>query len=186
LASCVAHWPNLQQLDLWGNSIGDQGIVTVVNSLTEHQCNIRMLALSWNKITDIACGQGVSKALRKCHALRQLDLSQNFIGDVGIEHLSKAFEALKRLEILMLKCNRIGDHGVCVLIPALKGCRYLQTLCLQGNVISEIGLTKLLDDNIVTRVDVDITWNRIPKYSPKLSKLEEIRGASAGRGRGSS
>ena len=74
-----------------------------------------------------------------------IDLSDNELGDEGVEALSRVMgvEHLPKLKDLYLHSCRVGDKGLMALITS--GCAELRTLMLHTNEISDQGLQALGD-----------------------------------------
>ncbi|XP_053551083.1 MHC class II transactivator [Bombina bombina] len=92
-------------------------------------------------------------------ALRYLDLhnlTENHIGDKGVEKLSEKFPELQSLETLDLSQNSITDAGVEKLAASLPYLRSLQTLSLYNNYVRDTGA------------------ERVAEILPKMLSLEEL------------
>ncbi len=125
--------PSLEVLVLGGNEcIGDKG-AAVVSELQEGRGTLRTLSMR-------SCGLGssgvasISKFLGSCPSLRVLELSNNIIGDAGVEILAESIKSQEcQLEFLGLNSVEVGDRGVLVLADAVKTNRSLNSLSLQNN-----------------------------------------------------
>ena len=115
LADGLRHCPNLQTLNLGGNSIGDDG------------------------------AKALADGLKHCSSLQTLNLGLNIIGDDGAKALADGVKHCPNLQTLNLELNSIGDDGVRALADGLKHCSNLQTLNLGGNRIGDYGAKALAD-----------------------------------------
>lgn len=99
--------PELRELTLWGNALGDTGVAGLLSGEVAYR--LRLLDLRGNGIGD----EGVAElAGSECLAeLRELNLADNRIGSAGARALSRA-EGLPRLERLVLWGNPVGAEGV--------------------------------------------------------------------------
>lgn len=125
--------PSLEVLILGDNEcVGDKG-AAVVSTLQEGRGMLRTLSMR-------GCGLGssgvasISKFLGNSPSLRVLELSNNVIGDAGVELLAESIKTQHcQLEFLGLNSVEVGDRGVLVLADAVKTDRSLNSLSLQNN-----------------------------------------------------
>ncbi|ROL52047.1 Ribonuclease inhibitor [Anabarilius grahami] len=75
------------RLDLTENKIGDEGLMLLSDGLKDPHCKLEKLTLSRCKITAEGCA-ALTSALRSNSHLRDLDLTENKIGDADVESLS--------------------------------------------------------------------------------------------------
>ncbi|XP_034526262.1 MHC class II transactivator isoform X2 [Ailuropoda melanoleuca] len=106
------------------------------------------------------------RILEAFSSLQHLDLdslSENKIGDKGVEQLSATFPRLKALETLNLSQNSITDVGACKLAEALPSlAASLLRLSLYNNSICDVGaesLAHVLPDMVSLRV-LDVQYNK--------------------------
>ncbi|XP_030156135.2 MHC class II transactivator isoform X4 [Lynx canadensis] len=106
------------------------------------------------------------RILEAFSSLQHLDLdslSENKIGDEGVEQLSATFPRLKALETLNLSQNNITDVGACKLAEALPSlAESLLRLSLYNNCICDMGaesLAHVLPDMGSLRV-LDVQYNK--------------------------
>ncbi|XP_039100311.1 MHC class II transactivator-like isoform X2 [Hyaena hyaena] len=106
------------------------------------------------------------RILEAFSSLQHLDLdslSENKIGDEGVELLSATFPQLKALETLNLSQNNITDAGACKLAEALPSlAASLLRLSLYNNCICDTGAESLahaLPDMVSLRV-LDVQYNK--------------------------
>jgi Leucine-rich repeat (LRR) protein len=127
LAPVLWALPQLEELYLYNNQIGDVGISALAKAITPSKDRKRALAscqkldLSYNQISDAGltalAGALSSGALPQ---LKELWLGRNSIGDVGLSALADVVSsgALAQVSILRLHENQIGDAGLTALASA--------------------------------------------------------------------
>ncbi|KAK7165692.1 hypothetical protein R3I93_005690 [Phoxinus phoxinus] len=145
LTSALRSNSPLRELDLSGNIIGDKGLTLLSDGLKDPHCKLEKLTLCECKITDEGCA-ALASALRSNSLLRELDLTENIIGDKGLKLLSDGLKdphcKLEKLELW--GCN-ITDEGCAALTSALRSNSLLRELDLTENIIGDKGLTLLSD-----------------------------------------
>ncbi|XP_067296856.1 NLR family CARD domain-containing protein 3-like isoform X2 [Pseudorasbora parva] len=87
LASALRSNSHLRELELTGNKIGDEGVTLLSDGLKDPHCKLETLRLRSCNITDEGCA-ALASALRSNSHLRELDLTDNIIGDKGVTLLS--------------------------------------------------------------------------------------------------
>ena len=143
----IKHLHELTELNLYSNSITDQGVSHLCDALKDVNCKLTELNLDSNSIT----GQGVSHlcdALKDVNCkLTELNLTGNNLTDQGVSHLCDALKDVNcKLTELNLAANNITDQGVSHLCDALKdvNCK-LTELNLTGNNLTDQGMSHLCD-----------------------------------------
>ncbi|XP_062394696.1 NACHT, LRR and PYD domains-containing protein 12-like, partial [Sardina pilchardus] len=173
LVASVLQSPNsLIELDLTDNDLTDSGVQLLSKGLSSPHCKLQMLRLAGCKLTDKSC-ELVASVLQSPNSLIELDLSDNDLGDSGVQLLSKGLSSphckLQTLRLtgckltdkscelvasvlqspnslleLDLKNNNLGDSGVQLLSKGLSSPQCrLHTLSLQKCSIGEEGFTAL-------------------------------------------
>jgi Ran GTPase-activating protein (RanGAP) involved in mRNA processing and transport len=158
----------LQQLDLRGCKLDDQGIPLLANALAIRNVCLVKIDLSWNEITSVGvralvddneetvktltnlCLEGnpfgsegatiLADALGRnvMPSLKRLNICSCGIEDDGFVALVSALEQQTSLQILNLKSNRFGDRAFMALAESLPNIKGLQEIGLTANAI---GLT---------------------------------------------
>mmetsp|Transcript_14204 Transcript_14204/g.21897 ORF Transcript_14204/g.21897 Transcript_14204/m.21897 type:complete len:346 (-) Transcript_14204:97-1134(-) len=110
----------LNELDLSGNEIGDEG----VNALTQamivmgESCKLKCLNLRENEIGDEGA-ISLSLAMASTSCLQELNLSDNEIGNEGCELLAHVLSKKSSMKRLILHSNRIDEQGALYFLDAL-------------------------------------------------------------------
>ncbi|XP_062382624.1 NACHT, LRR and PYD domains-containing protein 12-like isoform X2 [Sardina pilchardus] len=192
-ASCVhiksalqADKSALRELDLRGNQLDRDGIQLLFDGLTHKNCKLETLRLAGCNFTHTSC-RALASALHLQHShLKELDLSNNPLGNLGLKDLAAALihfnckleklgilafaldSANSRLKQLDLTNNDLQDSGVIMLSTALtyQNCR-LESLRLSGCLVSKRGCESLaskLKSNRSHLTELDLSYNHmIPK-----------------------
>ncbi|KAM6392645.1 LOW QUALITY PROTEIN: NACHT, LRR and PYD domains-containing protein 6 [Pluvialis apricaria] len=172
LAATLPLSPNLTELHLGDNELGDGGVRRLSEGLRDAACRLQMLRLWRCRLTEKSCGV-LAAALPLSPNLTELHLGDNELGDGGVRRLSEGLrDAACRLQTLSLwKCrltgaccgdlrtvlstsrslehldlseNDLGDGGVRLLCEALghPAC-FLQRLWLKKSGLNEETVQKL-------------------------------------------
>ncbi|XP_043945079.1 MHC class II transactivator isoform X3 [Protopterus annectens] len=125
---------------------GSQGFLKLAELLTSFPClqHLDLEALSENKIGD----KGVEKltdVFPNLTVLETLNLSQNSITDKSAEKLAKALPSLISLKTLSLYSNCISDAGAEYLAETLPEMKSLSELDVKYNRITDVGAKKLTE-----------------------------------------
>ncbi|MCI4395211.1 hypothetical protein PGIGA_G00177690 [Pangasianodon gigas] len=93
LASALTSNPShLSELHLTGNILGDSGVKCLSAVLENPHCKLKTLRLDRCGISDEHCAALVLPLISNSSHLRDLDLSENNLGDSGVKHLSALLE----------------------------------------------------------------------------------------------
>ncbi|XP_016049544.1 ribonuclease inhibitor isoform X2 [Erinaceus europaeus] len=82
-ASVLTRTQKLQELQLSGNRLGDTGVRELCEALGQPGATLRVLWLGDCEVTDSGC-ESLASLLRDTRSLRELDLSNNGLGDAGV------------------------------------------------------------------------------------------------------
>ncbi|XP_074536876.1 NACHT, LRR and PYD domains-containing protein 12 [Halichoeres trimaculatus] len=112
--------PRLYVLDLRGNKIGDQGLVTLCKALQSPLCKLQELLVHSTELT-AASMEALSAAFCSGHSeMRKVDLTWNTIGDTGVEVLCKAVQhPLSKLQCLKFSDCELTDACCPLLMEAI-------------------------------------------------------------------
>ncbi|XDV53593.1 hypothetical protein PO909_022061 [Leuciscus waleckii] len=144
LSSALRSNPShLRELDLSENNITESGVIQLSDLLEHPQCKLEKLGLRSCHISDRGCAV-LSSALRLNPSLRELDLSENKINELGLKMLSDLLaDPQFKLEKLGLRSCDVSDGGCADLSSALRSNPSLRELDLSGNKITESKLRKI-------------------------------------------
>ncbi|XP_041959879.1 NACHT, LRR and PYD domains-containing protein 3-like isoform X2 [Alosa sapidissima] len=145
IVAAVLQSPNsLTELDLNHNDLGDSGVQLLSKGLSSPNCKLQTLRFADCKLTDKSC-EIVASVLQSPNSLLQLDLSDNDLGDSGVQLLSKGLSSFNcKIHTLRLSDCLISEKGCGFLASALSSNpSHLKLLDLSYNYPGESGL-KLL------------------------------------------
>lgn len=153
LRLCEAFKQNdyIEELELSGNRIGDEGVIALVATLP----NIKKLNLRENHIK-----VGGAKAVASLEHLNELNIGDNAIGDEGALALSRCKS--KNLESLDLRNTKITDEGMKHLVK--------HSECLLIYIEDNYQASR----NYWARVDAAWTYNRMVRDEKLLPNKESV------------
>ncbi|KAM9354923.1 NACHT, LRR and PYD domains-containing protein 3-like [Pholidichthys leucotaenia] len=150
--SSVLGSPTLRELDLSKNKLRDSGVQILSCGLQSPHCRLETLCLSVCLVTEVGCAPLVSALSSNTSYLRELDLSENNLGDSGVKILSAALMSpYCRLETLRSGCREyhlsaclITEVGCASLVSALISISsHLRQLDLSDNDLKDSGVKHL-------------------------------------------
>ncbi|XP_051864843.1 NACHT, LRR and PYD domains-containing protein 3-like [Pristis pectinata] len=140
LASALSTNRSLTVLDLDSNELGDSGMKLVSAALRDPECKIQELRLGRNRLTYSGC-EDLASALSTNRSLTELELSENNLGDLGVNLVSAALRNPEcKIQKLWLGRTRLTDSGAKHLAAALSTNRSLTELELSGNKLEDSGV----------------------------------------------
>ena len=188
---------NLEEINLSGNKIGDEGSKWVADLLVGNDVTskIKKLDISKNEITYKGCGS-IFLALRYNSVLTHLNIESNPLGahagqslhflmdnnftivwfnlnncelkNGGISHLSLGLAKNKSLTTLILSNNGCKDLGLTSLCEALQENKILVNLDLSYNILQDGSLIAgMLKENVGLE-NVNLKENKIKEFSGPL------------------
>ncbi|XP_005853236.1 PREDICTED: NACHT, LRR and PYD domains-containing protein 3 isoform X5 [Myotis brandtii] len=108
LSSVLSGNQNLTHLYLRGNALGDEGVKLLCKGLLHPNCKLQMLELDNCSLSSHCCWD-ISTLLTSNQSLRQLNLGNNDLGDLGVmlfcEVLKQQGCLLKRLQLCKMYFN---------------------------------------------------------------------------------
>uniref|UniRef100_UPI0037E993A1 NACHT, LRR and PYD domains-containing protein 14-like n=1 Tax=Semicossyphus pulcher TaxID=241346 RepID=UPI0037E993A1 len=143
----------LRDLDLGYNSISDSGVETLAEGLSNEDSRLKTLRLKGCGVSSQAC-KYLTKALKESQKLTELDLSNNDIGNEGVQHLAIGLRSPEcRLETLRLSQCNIEHTGCFYLASALqRNPGHVKVLDLSINMIGDKGANELFKKVDVTQM----------------------------------
>lgn len=148
LASYLSDHYTLRVLDLSYNHLSNVGIRTLTDILSNNRrVSLEKLILSKNGISNDGA-RHLADMLRTNRTITDLHLSNNEIGNRGVEQLASALAYRnKTLKVLMLSFNIfITDSCVNVLMKTIKYNQSLEYLSVNGCNLSATGISKINEE----------------------------------------
>ncbi|XP_034505742.1 ribonuclease inhibitor isoform X5 [Ailuropoda melanoleuca] len=148
LAAVLICNPNLTELDLSENPLGDTGVKYLCEGLRHSNCKVEKLEL-WNCHLTGECCQDLCNALYTNEYLRDLDLSDNALGNGGMQVLCEGLKHPScKLHTLWLAECHLTDACCGALASVLNRNENLTLLDLSGNDLKDFGVQMLCDSLI--------------------------------------
>jgi hypothetical protein len=125
----------LNMLNISDNSITNEGLKSITSGFDlAPSKEIVSLNLSHNDLEGVTAIENLGSLLDNSSSIVSLNLSENKIGDDGVELLSKYFnEGKSRLSKLFISSIGASVNGLKTLFNALRLNQHLTYLCLDGN-----------------------------------------------------
>ncbi|XP_077629512.1 ribonuclease inhibitor [Crocuta crocuta] len=135
--------PSLTELSLCTNELGDAGVRLLLQGLQSPGCKIQKLSLRNCSLTDTGC-EVLPDVLCSLSTLRELQLSDNPLGDAGLQLLCKGLlDPQCHLEKLQLEYCNLTAASCEPLAAALRAQRHFKELAVSNNDIGEAGVRAL-------------------------------------------
>ncbi|XP_045677089.1 ribonuclease inhibitor isoform X1 [Phyllostomus hastatus] len=133
----------LTELSLCSNELGDAGTDLLLQGLQSPTCKVRKLSLQSCCLSE-ASGRTLASVLRAAPSLRELDLSYNPLGDVGLQLLCEGLRDPQcHVESLELQYCSLSAASCEPLAAALRARPELKDLVLNNNDFGEAGARTL-------------------------------------------
>nr|XP_039327151.1 ribonuclease inhibitor [Saimiri boliviensis boliviensis]XP_039327152.1 ribonuclease inhibitor [Saimiri boliviensis boliviensis]XP_039327153.1 ribonuclease inhibitor [Saimiri boliviensis boliviensis] len=133
----------LTELSLRNNEVGDAGVRRVLQALQSSPCKIQKLSFQSCYLTVAGCGV-LSGTLRSLPTLQELHLSDNPMGDAGLQLLCEGLlDPQCRLEKLQLEYCSLSSAGCEPLASVLRAKPDFKELTVSNNDIDETGVRAL-------------------------------------------
>ncbi|XP_064232652.1 ribonuclease inhibitor-like [Aotus nancymaae] len=139
ISSALQANPALTELNLRSNELGDAGVHRVLQALQSSSCKILKLSFQNCYLTAAGCGV-LSGTLRSLPTLQELHLSDNPLGDAGLQLLCEGFlDPQCHLEKLQLEYSRLSPASCEPLATVLRAEQDFKELTV-SNDIDEAGI----------------------------------------------
>ncbi|XP_076131514.1 ribonuclease inhibitor-like [Alosa pseudoharengus] len=173
IVATVLQSPNsLIELDLSHNDLRDSGVQLLSMGLFSPHCKLQTLRLADCKLTDTSC-EIVASVLQSPNTLQQLDLSDNDLGDFGVQLLSKGLSSSNcKIQTLRLSDCLISEKG-CGFLVSTPFPSHLKELDLNYNYPGESGLKLLsarLEDPVCKLEILRTDHSSLDRARPRLLK----------------
>jgi Ran GTPase-activating protein (RanGAP) involved in mRNA processing and transport len=145
---------NLRMLNVGNNSLGDEGILEILQGL-QHHVSIEYLILSTNGIADVG---EFAPLLVHMTSLKWLDLSHNEIHEAGA--LFQAVGGHSKLELLDLSVNQISD-GAAIGQALQHSSSSINDLNLFGNRLGDDCAIAIANSGLKNLIKLNLGCNRI-------------------------
>ncbi|KAM9772460.1 NACHT, LRR and PYD domains-containing protein 3-like isoform 5-T5 [Syngnathus typhle] len=143
LASVLSSPCSLRALDLSRNHLGDDGLEALAAGLAKPQCTLQVLGLYGCKLSKKSC-EALASVLSSPCSLRELNLSDNDLGDDGLEALAAGLAKPKcALQVLKLRWCNLSKKSCEALASVLSSSCSLRKLDLSHNDLGDDGLEAL-------------------------------------------
>ncbi|XP_058392447.1 NACHT, LRR and PYD domains-containing protein 12-like [Diceros bicornis minor] len=145
LAQVLSSTRSLTRLLLINNKIEDLGVKLLCEGIKQPDCQLKELAL-WTCHLTGECCQDLCNALYTNEHLRVLDLSDNALGDEGMQVLCEGLKHPScKLQTLWLAQCHLTDVCCGALASVLNRNENLRLLDLSGNDLKDVGVQMLCD-----------------------------------------
>lgn len=154
-------------VNLADNRLTKNGSKTIIKSLRPTICSLN---LSQNVIDEEGASSLGEFAKLRANSLRQLDLENTKLGDIGVTSLCKQLLDHPKLATLNLAKNGITDSGCNAISQLISETFYFTTLILYWNYITGEGAAKILGatGRYSSMRVLDLSWNSIGRAKTKV------------------
>uniref|UniRef100_A0AAR2ISE7 Uncharacterized protein n=1 Tax=Pygocentrus nattereri TaxID=42514 RepID=A0AAR2ISE7_PYGNA len=154
----------IRDLNLNKNKLDESGLKELCNLLKNPHCKLEKLKLA-NTMTDKSCAALVSALCENPSYIRNLDLTDNKLGDSGMKKLCDLLKNQDcKLQKLLIKNCSIGDKGCAALTSAVSSHHLqLKLLDLRWNKLGESVIQQLSEimkkSQCSLRLDAPMLWS---------------------------
>lgn len=126
---------SLQELTIWGQDIGPEGMIMLASAIT--QCpDLESLSLGNNGIGAKGM-ESLAGVFPKLPRLQVLNLYNNDLREEGTRHLAASFKTIRHLRVIDLGSNHMGPQGLHHLAKTICYLKQLEVICI-GTLMNEI------------------------------------------------
>ncbi|XP_078506370.1 ribonuclease inhibitor-like [Lissotriton helveticus] len=145
IASVLSINHSLTEVDLSDNMVGDAGVTQLCEGFKHPDCTIPRLRMWMCSITG-ACCAALASVLGSTESLKELILSYNALGDIGLKHLCEGLKhpncRLEKLELIHCSFTSACSKD---LASAVSMNRSLLDLNLADNGLGDVAVRSLFD-----------------------------------------
>ncbi|XP_062387133.1 NACHT, LRR and PYD domains-containing protein 12-like [Sardina pilchardus] len=144
IMAAVLQSPNsLIELDLSHNDLGDSGVQALSKGLSSPNCKLQTLRLADCNLTNKSC-EILTSVLQSPNSLLQLDLSDNILGDSGVQLLSKGLSSYNcKIHTLRFADCKLTNKSCEIVTSVLQSPNSLLQLDLSHNDLGDSGVQLL-------------------------------------------
>ncbi|ROL54955.1 NLR family CARD domain-containing protein 3 [Anabarilius grahami] len=138
---------HLRELDLSENELKNTGVKHLCDTLYDSQCKLERLRFRHCDMTDEGCSAVTSALKSNPSHLRELDLSENQLGESGVKNLCDLLRNKQcKLEKLDLcRCSITEKQCLILTLGLCSNLSHLRELSLSGNELKNTGVKHLSD-----------------------------------------
>ena len=141
IADVISCNSNLQELDIGSNDLQAQGATIILNSLQKIS-SLTTLYINNNTITEEVADD--IAAVVFCNPMQVLDISDNYLGTIGVTKVAKALQSVCTLTHLYISNNYITDEATDNIAAAISCNPYLEEFDIGKNSIQGRGAIKIV------------------------------------------
>ncbi|XP_023266841.1 NACHT, LRR and PYD domains-containing protein 3-like [Seriola lalandi dorsalis] len=162
----ISQFSRLKELDLSDNNLQDSGVNLLLEN--QSQCRLKFLRVTGCDLSELSCYTLSSVLSSESSSLKELDLSNNYLQDCGVELLSAGLETPHcTLKGLRLSCCNLSDKSCEALSSVFSSqSSRLRELDMSGNNLQDSGV-KLLSAKL------ENTWCRLESLRLSGCNLSE-------------
>ncbi|XP_036619176.1 ribonuclease inhibitor [Trichosurus vulpecula] len=149
---------SLIDLQLSDNHLGDEGMKLLCEGLMDPRCSLQRLELEYCEFTTASC-EALSAVLKTRSSLRELNLNNNDVGEMGVTLLCQGLmDPNCELQVLKLEGCGVISANCKDLSTILQTKESMQELCLGENKIGDAGLEQLCQGILSPACNLKTLW----------------------------